>query len=287
MYRVLIVDDERSIRETLSEFLRADGHSVETAGTLDEAASQVQHQPVDVVIADILLPGGSGLDVLDLVKAAHPTAQVILITGEPTLDSATRGLRSGAFDYLAKPVTGAQVRLSVQDAAATKAELDRKARLESENREYQERLAELVEERSQQLKESEDRFRSFVEYSSDAILLTDEKGILIEWNPAAERIFGIPRCEAIGKGYVEIECAVSVADSDPSKLAQAVRSAVTEALSSGQAHWLHRDREATARTPAGEIRRIQSRTFPIRTSQGYRLGSIIRDVTPSAQPPRG
>ena len=281
MQRVLIVDDERSIRETLSEFLRADGLAVETAGTIAEAARLLQDQPVDVVVADIILPGGTGLELLDLTRRAYPTAQVILITGEPTLDSATHGLRSGAFDYLAKPVTGSQIRRSVKDAAIAKAELDRQSRLEAENRDYQKRLAELVEERSQQLQESEDRFRSLVEHSSDAILLTDEQGVLIEWNPAAERIFGIPRSEAIGKGYVEIECALSVANSDPAALERAVRSAVGEALTTGRAHWLHQDREALTRTPGGTIRRIQSRTFPIRTKRGFRLGSIIREISRS------
>ena len=280
MQRVLIVDDERSIRETLSEFLKAEGFLVETAGTLAEAEVRIRDRAMDVVVADIILPGGSGLDVLDLVRKAYPTTQVILITGEPTLDSATRGLRSGAFDYLAKPVTGAQIRQSVRDAMNAKHRLDKKSLLEIENRDYQARLAELVEERSQRLRESEDRFRSLVEYSSDAILLTDEEGVLIEWNPAAERLFGITRSEAIGRSYVEIECILSTAEAGSDSLEEAVRKAVSDALSTGEAHWLHQAREAVARTPEGEIRRIQSRTFPIRTQQGFRLGSIIRDLTP-------
>lgn len=283
MQRVLIVDDERSIRETLSEFLKAEGFHVETAGTLVEAEDRIRDYAVDVVVADIILPGGSGLDVLDLVRSAYPTAQVILITGEPTLDSATRGLRSGAFDYLAKPVTGAQIRQSVRDAMNAKLQLDKKSLLEVENRDYQARLAELVEERSQQLRESEDRFRSLVEYSSDAILLTDEQGILIEWNPAAERIFGIPRAEAVGRSYVEIECSLSIAESDAAALELAVREAVSKALCTGEAHWLHRARESVARTPEGTIRHIQTRTFPIRTQQGFRLGSIIRDLAPAPE----
>src|SRR5208337_4590982 len=100
MGNILVVDDERSIRMTVKEFLEQDGHSVETAEEAESAMAVLQSKPMDVVLTDIILPRVSCVDLLRLIRETTPTVQVIMMTGEPTLETAAESLRHGAVDYL-------------------------------------------------------------------------------------------------------------------------------------------------------------------------------------------
>ena len=152
MARVLIVDDEVSIRETLGEFLAAEGHVVATAATVGEATALLAREARDVVVTDIILPQATGLDLLRQVQAIAPGVKVVLITGEPSYESAAVAVRHGAFDYLSKPVTQQAITRVVSAAAQLKA-------AEDENRRYRERLEDLVEERTRQLEKYTERLR--------------------------------------------------------------------------------------------------------------------------------
>lgn len=104
MSRVLIVDDERSIRLPLSRFLQAAGYEVGEAEDLPQAEALLAQQTYDVVLADVVLPQGSGLGLLPRLRTHAPATRVILMTGAPTLEHAVAAMRAGAYDYLAKPV---------------------------------------------------------------------------------------------------------------------------------------------------------------------------------------
>jgi DNA-binding NtrC family response regulator len=104
MADILLVDDEKSLRITLSAFLRKEGHRVMTCENVTEAKDLLLQKKFSCVFTDILMEDGSGIDVLSFAKKKHPSAQVILITGYPNLDTATDALRLGAYDYLTKPV---------------------------------------------------------------------------------------------------------------------------------------------------------------------------------------
>lgn len=104
MNKILIVDDETSIRDTFSIFLQRVGHTVHEARTVAEAEKILSSGEFDVVISDIILPGDSGTSLLDKVRELHARCPVIMITGQPTIDNAAESLRQGAFDYLVKPV---------------------------------------------------------------------------------------------------------------------------------------------------------------------------------------
>ena len=140
MPRVLVVDDELGIRATLQEFLRDEGYEVETASEVEEAVQRLKVRPFDVIVTDIVMPRASGVDLLKFIHETQPLAQVILITGEPMLDTATQALRAGAFDYLQKPITKQKITGVVGGAARLKIVLDEKARLEDENRRYHKEL---------------------------------------------------------------------------------------------------------------------------------------------------
>jgi signal transduction histidine kinase len=151
MVRVLIVDDEKSIRNTASEFLRMDGHEVWTAEDADVAMALLEEQTFDVVVTDIILPRVSGVTLLRRIKERAPDVQVIMMTGEPTVDTAVDAVRAGARDYLSKPFGKRELLAVVGRAADFKALLDDKHRLEADNRQYQEGLERMVGERTEAL----------------------------------------------------------------------------------------------------------------------------------------
>jgi two-component system response regulator AtoC len=103
MPRVLLVDDDVSFRAGLVELVRAEGFSVETADSLKDARAQLGQHVFDLALIDLKLPDGSGLE---LLRDTEGTAgiEVVLISGHATVDSAVEALRSGASDYLTKPV---------------------------------------------------------------------------------------------------------------------------------------------------------------------------------------
>ena len=188
--RVLIVDDEPDIRETLSGSLASDGYELATAGTAREALVQMERGSFDVVVVDIILPEVSGLELLERIRENKPAVKVVLITGEPGYSAAAAAVRLGAFDYLAKPVTQSAIRRCVASAIRLK-------RVEDENRFYRERLEVLVEERTHQLagfsarlRDSGHRYRALIERSADAMALLDREGRALWVSAAAEHILG-------------------------------------------------------------------------------------------------
>ncbi|MDH7568736.1 MAG: response regulator [Armatimonadota bacterium] len=154
MARVLILDDERSIRVTLGQFLQQDGHVVDTAEDADAAMSLCRSHAYDVVLTDIILPRVSGMEFLRWFREHAPDVPVIIMTGEPTVDTAVEAVRAGAYEYLCKPITKGMVLSAVTRAVRWKALSDEKKRLEAENQEYQRNLERLVAERTEALERS-------------------------------------------------------------------------------------------------------------------------------------
>src|SRR5206468_3895304 len=101
--RVLLVDDNASVLRFLASAFSSNGCQVTTAGTAEQALEQLSDDPFDLVVSDIKMPGLSGLDLLRAVKGKQPGTPVVLITGNPSVNSAVFGLRHGAYDYLPKP----------------------------------------------------------------------------------------------------------------------------------------------------------------------------------------
>jgi putative nucleotidyltransferase with HDIG domain len=154
MARVLIVDDEENIRIAFKAFLESDGHEVQTACQVREACLLLDKHAFDVVVSDIIMPGMKGTELLKLLHRESEDIQVIMVTGEPAIDTASEAVRSGAFDYLAKPVSGKELQKVVINAAKVKVLHDEKKRLEKENHQYRTRLEELIQERTTALSEA-------------------------------------------------------------------------------------------------------------------------------------
>jgi PAS domain S-box-containing protein len=129
------------------------------------------------------------------------------------------------------------------------------------------------------LLESEQKYRSIVHQSVDGIILVDEEGIVIEWNEAQERITGIARQEAIGRLIWELQFSLYPAPYLPDGMEAAVTQGTKEFLRTGSSPWMDQPREQEILRLDGSRRTIQVVLFPLKTEKGYRVCSIVRDVT--------
>ncbi|MBI5686677.1 MAG: hybrid sensor histidine kinase/response regulator [Verrucomicrobia bacterium] len=155
MTRILVVDDEQSIRLTLQEFLQEAGYHVEVAEDAKAAQQLLKDGNFDVVVSDIVLPRISGVELLQAIRKESPRVLVIMMTGQPAVDTAAAAVRAGAFDYLFKPVPKEAILRCVGNAAKFKAVEDERLRLAEANRRYQEDL----ERQHQQLRDNYARLR--------------------------------------------------------------------------------------------------------------------------------
>jgi two-component system, NtrC family, response regulator HydG len=116
--RALIVDDDPEVLQVLDEFVKREGFAVTRAGTLGEAREAIAANSPDILLVDIHLPDGTGLDLLDGLQA-NPTPEVVLITGNASVETAVDSLRRGAVDYLTKPVDFARLKMVLANLART------------------------------------------------------------------------------------------------------------------------------------------------------------------------
>lgn len=115
--RALIVDDDRTLREGCASVLRAEGIIVEVTARGEEAIQMINRSRFDIMLVDVYLEPVSGIDVLKAVMATAPSTLVVLMTGNPSVDSSIEAMKIGAWDYLPKPYSGTQLQLLVGRAA--------------------------------------------------------------------------------------------------------------------------------------------------------------------------
>lgn len=117
---LLIVDDEASLRDLLAVMFDEEGNNVETAGSIAEARVALHKHEPDLVLCDLMLPDGSGLDLLREIKEKTPSVAVIMITAHESSKSAVEALKAGAFHYIAKPFDNEELKNIVRKAAERK-----------------------------------------------------------------------------------------------------------------------------------------------------------------------
>jgi two-component system nitrogen regulation response regulator NtrX len=125
--RILVVDDESSIRESLKGILGDEGYEVATAASGEEGLSAVESEDPDLVLLDVWLPGKDGVDTLQALKHTHPELPVIMMSGHGTIETAVRCAKLGAYDFFEKPLNLDKVLLGIGNALRT-------SRLAQENR---------------------------------------------------------------------------------------------------------------------------------------------------------
>jgi len=117
---ILIVDDEKNIREGLGSSLEMDGYNILLAEDGKSGLNIVNTKDIDLVISDLKMPGISGEELLKNISASNPTIPVIILTGHGTIESAVNAMRDGAFDFLTKPVNLDRMSLLVKRALANR-----------------------------------------------------------------------------------------------------------------------------------------------------------------------
>lgn len=122
MIKVLIVDDQRSLRRSLGLLLENAGMETSQAANGGEALAALESAPHDVVVTDLRMDGLSGTELLHQVRARHPETPVILITAYGTIESAVEAMRGGAFDYLKKPFKEHEILEKIREACALRAQ---------------------------------------------------------------------------------------------------------------------------------------------------------------------
>lgn len=116
--RILIVDDELNVCKSERQVLLCPEYEIEIALSGEEALQKEEEKNYDLIIADLMMPGLSGLDLLKSLKAKNAQAKVIMVTGYPTLKTTIQVMQIGAFDYLPKPFLPAELRALVARALA-------------------------------------------------------------------------------------------------------------------------------------------------------------------------
>ncbi|MBI1784334.1 response regulator, partial [Candidatus Sumerlaeota bacterium] len=114
--RILIVDDEWSIRDILMTILVAEGYEVDCAEDGDAGLKLIEQNTYDLVITDLNMPGVSGGDILKHLHAKSPSTLGIVATGYGSLDTAVEALKSGAFDYITKPFHLEEIKIMIRKA---------------------------------------------------------------------------------------------------------------------------------------------------------------------------
>ena len=124
--RILLIDDEPGSRDGLGLLLRREGYAVDAVESGEIAMSLLNEHPFEVIITDLFLPGLSGIDLLKRIKEMALPANVILITGQASAETAVEAMKGGAFDYVTKPVNFEKLKVVVAKAVE-------KSRLVAEN----------------------------------------------------------------------------------------------------------------------------------------------------------
>jgi DNA-binding NtrC family response regulator len=117
--RILVIDDEATLRESCVNVLRADGYDVTSAGRGDEARGLLSRRSFDVVLVDLYMSQVDGRQLLKTALATNPAALVVVMTGEPSIESSLEVMQAGAWDYLPKPFSAAHLQVLVGRAAHT------------------------------------------------------------------------------------------------------------------------------------------------------------------------
>lgn len=172
--RILVVDDERGIREGCRRILKGEGFDVETAENGLDGLSKAKERTYDLILIDLMMPGMGGMELLGHIRELDPEIITIVITGYATVETAVEAMKQGAYDYIPKPFTPDQLMAVLNRGLEMKRlRLERQRLLEERDK----KLLEVANEKSQT--------RTIIGCMADGVLVVNREGQLVLWNPAA------------------------------------------------------------------------------------------------------
>ncbi len=245
LIRILIVDDEKVIREGVSRALTGEGFEISKAEDGSQGIEMLKENSFNIVLTDLMMPGVDGFEVLGWVRENQPHVQVIVITGFATVTKAVTAMKQGAFDFVGKPFTPDYIRVVV-DRAVDKLRLQNEA----------ESLREEKELGLEEIDKSHSRLNTVFTCMAEAVLVTDKEGVVVHHNPAAIKMLQIQTDPVIGKPL-----AASIAD--PAAL-QMVMETIEKSI------------VITREFSPGSISRMHLRAHcsPVKSDKGTILGSV-------------
>lgn len=177
--RVLVVDDEDRIRSACHRFLSGEGCDVDLAVNGEECLSMIDQSHYDIILLDLMMPGMSGMDVLSRIKSSRPDTVIIVITGYATLEHSIEAMKKGAFDFLSKPFSPSDLRITISKAI-----------------EFIRTLQDIAKEKS--------RMRVMVNSLCNGVLTTDNQKNVVLANPAFLRLMQCRKNRTIGQPVSEL-----------------------------------------------------------------------------------
>ncbi|MBW2030298.1 MAG: response regulator [Deltaproteobacteria bacterium] len=243
--KILVVDDEKRIREGCRTVLAQEGFDVEVAEDGFSGLKKVQEAHFDLVLLDLMLPGIQGMDILEEVRAKHPDIVVIVITGYATLEHAVEAMKKGAFDFISKPFSPQDLRGVVGKAI-----------------EYIRTLQDIATEKS--------RMRVMINCLADGVMTTNAEKKVALANPAFLKFVGYRGENVIGKDLKELNL-------DPK-----IESMIDRALAMPKEEFTQLGDEVTSKVDSEKEERILGVwCVPFRDKVGRNLGTVtaLHDIT--------
>jgi len=186
--RVLIIDDEKVIRDGVERSLSGRNFQIEKAGNGEDGIAMIEADGFDIVLLDLMMPGIDGFGVLEWIKEHKPQVEVIVITGFATVSKAVSAMKEGAFDFVGKPFTPDYIRIVVDRAVA-------KLQLEQETRQLREERILTLE----AIQNEQSMLKTVFGCMVEAVLITDPHSVVVHHNPAAIKMLDIQTDPVIGK----------------------------------------------------------------------------------------
>lgn len=178
--KVLVVDDERDIRDGSARILKRIGFQVKTASRGDEALEMLAKEPTAILLLDLKMPGMDGMEVFERVREMDPSILVIIITGFATVETAIEAMKNGAYDFIPKPFEPDQLRI-VMNRAWDKIRMMREA--EKLEQEKSRTLTDLDTEKS--------RIHTIIKSLPDGVVVTNTQGKVVLMNPASRHLLDL------------------------------------------------------------------------------------------------
>jgi PAS domain S-box-containing protein len=262
--QVLLVEDDLAHAELISRAfeIKESQFDLTVVHNLQDAHKAVVAIMPNLVIVDFLLPDGRGIEFLP-TASADPHYPIILMTSHGDEQVAVDAMKAGAADYVVKS----------EETLLGMPRIAERVLREWDNIAERKRA-------ERALQESEQRFRSIIEQSTDGIMLTDEEGLVIEWNQAAERMTGLSRDDVVGQSNWEVQVQLVAPDTDaiPAELLQ-LKEELKAFYETGQSPWLNKAQDLHFQHKEGDKRIVEVLSFPIKSEHGFMAGSFLRDVT--------
>ncbi|MBI3355930.1 MAG: PAS domain S-box protein [Nitrospirae bacterium] len=243
-------DDARIIGETLTEQTRAE-IQLEWVDRLESALTRLVEVKTDVVLLDLSLPDSHGLETLDKVQAQAADVPIIVLTGLDDEGIAVQAVRKGAQDYLIKGRLDGHGLVRVIQYAIERKQSEKAVR------------------------DSETRLRAIINTALDALIGINAQGVIIDWNPRAEVIFGWTRGEAIGQKLVDLII--------PPRYREAHERGLQHFLRTGEGQALNRSIEVAGLRRDGTEVPLELSISPLKCGETYVFNAFLSDITERKQ----